>query len=271
MFPLRNSVVRMKFTVITVAYNAGEKLGQTVTNILQQTYHDYELLIKDGMSDDGSPDSIEKDDRIRLVSCKDTSIYDAMNQAVALARGEYVIFMNCGDYFYSPTVLAELAEAIEKEPGRRIYYGDAYFRMADQIFHMPSQITDYVCFSHIPNHQSCIFDRTLWDAEGFRTQYKIRADYEFFLRQVYRNDVKPCYTGVVVADYEGGGYSENKENRKRDKKEHLQIVKQYQGNTRVFWYRLWLFVTLQPLRKWIATDSPFSGLYDSMKRAIFRR
>lgn len=261
----------MKFSVITVTFNAGEKLAETVANVLQQTYHDYELLIKDGMSTDGSVDGIKEEGPVRLVRCKDKSIYDAMNQAVAAAKGEYVIFMNCGDYFYANDVLAKIANVIEANPGRRIYYGDAYFRKAEQIFHMPDRITDYVCFSHIPNHQSCIFDRTLWDAEGFITEYKIRADYEFFLRQVYTKDVKPLYTGIVVADYEGGGYSETKENRKRDKEEHLRIAKQYLGKKKVLKYRAWLVLTLQPLRKWIATASPFSGMYDSLKRALYRR
>ncbi len=261
----------MKFSVITVTFNAGEKLTQTVTNVLQQTYDDYEILIKDGMSTDGSTQTIEENEHIRLVQCKDSSIYDAMNQAVSMAQGEYIIFMNCGDYFYAPTVLEEVAAVIEREPGRRIYYGDAYFRKADQIFHMPQEITDYVCFSHIPNHQSCIFDRTLWGEEGFRTEYRIRADYEFFLRQFYTKNVRPLYTGIVVADYEGGGYSETRENRKRDKEEHLRIVTQYQGRKKVFRYRAWLVITLQPLRKWIASSSPFSGLYDSLKKALYRR
>lgn len=261
----------MKFSVITVTFNAGEKLAETVANVLQQTYHDYELLIKDGMSTDGSVEAVKEDEHIRLVRCKDTSIYDAMNQAVGMAQGDYVIFMNCGDYFYQTDVLERLAAVIEENPDRRIYYGDAYFRKADQIFHMPDRITDYVCFSHIPNHQSCIFDRTLWEAAGFKTEYRIRADYEFFLRQVYTAEVKPLYTGIVVADYEGGGYSETKENRKRDKEEHLSIVKQYLGKKKVFRYRAWLVITLQPLRKWIATSSPFSGLYDSVKKALYRR
>lgn len=261
----------MKFTIITVSYNAGEKLLQTVENVLQQTFQDYEILIKDGLSQDGSADAIKEDERIRLIRCKDSSIYDAMNQAVSMARGQYVIFMNCGDFFYSQTVLEEVAAVIDKEPSGKIFYGDAYFRKAKQIFHMPGKITKYVCFSHIPNHQSCIFDRSLWDKKGFSTEYKIRADYEFFLRQVLAEGITPVYTGVVVADYEGGGYSETKENRARDKEEHLQIASKYLGKKTVAGYRFWLAITLQPLRKWIASESPFSGAYDSLKRLIYRR
>ena len=147
----------MKFTIITVTYNAGDKLAETVTDCLKQTYTDYEILVKDGMSTDGSVEKLPADTRIRVERCKDSSIYDAMNQAVKMAQGDYVIFMNCGDFFHTEDVLLQVAKAIDKEPGRGIYYGDAYFCKAEQIMHMPPEITDYVCFSHIPCHQACVY------------------------------------------------------------------------------------------------------------------
>lgn len=261
----------MKFTIITVTYNAGDKLAETVTDCLKQTYTDYEILVKDGMSTDGSVEKLPADTRIRVERCKDSSIYDAMNQAVKMAQGDYVIFMNCGDFFHTEDVLLQVAKAIDKEPGRGIYYGDAYFCKAEQIMHMPPEITDYVCFSHIPCHQACIFDRSLWNDGGFKTEYRIRADYEFFLRSFYIGNIRPFYTGCVIADYEGGGYSESRENRRRDKKEHLEIANRYIGKKKVLRYRMLMVVTLQPLRKWIAQDSPFSGIYDRVKKELYRR
>lgn len=261
----------MKFTIITVTYNAGDKLAETVSNVLKQSYKDFELLIKDGMSKDGSVDKLPEDPRIRLERCPDKGIYDAMNQAVAMAKGDYVMFMNCGDFFYEEDVLHKIAVATEETPDRGIYYGDAYFHKVGDVLHMPGEITDYVCFSHIPCHQACVFARKLFTPEGFHLKYKIRADYEFFLRQYYTNGVRPFYIGCVIADYEGGGYSETKENRKRDKEEHLEIANKYIGTGLVKKYRMLMIVTLQPLRRWIAQDSPFSGIYDKLKSALYRR
>ena len=140
----------VRFSVITVTYNAGDKLKETVTDVLRQTYDNYEILIKDGLSTDGSLEQLPTSEKIRVESCKDQGIYDAMNQAVELAQGEYIIFMNCGDFFYDENVLSNLAKEIDEKPNRGIYYGDAYFRLSKEVLHMPGEITDFVCFRHIP-------------------------------------------------------------------------------------------------------------------------
>ena len=266
----------MKFTVITVTYNSGDKLLSTIENVLKQTYDDVEILVKDGLSKDDSLIKLRekiKDykgpKQIRIEESKDAGIYDAMNQAVALATGDVIIFMNCGDYFYKEDVLHNIAKAIEFAPDRGIYYGDAYFRQADQIMSMPKEITESICYRHIPNHQSCLFERKLFAEGGFNLEYKIRADYDFFLRQYFVKSVRPYYTGITVADYEGGGYSETKENRTRDKYEHEKITTEYMGEKRVKHYKTMMLLTLQPVRKYIAQDSPLSGLYDAVKKRVY--
>lgn len=261
----------MKFTVITVALNAGDKLNETVQSVLSQTMQDWELLVKDGLSTDGSVEQLPKDDRIRVVSQKDRGIYDAMNQAVACARGEYVIFLNCGDFFYDSQVLHHVSGGIDANPGRGIYYGNAYFRLAGEVLHMPAKITPFTCFRHIPCHQACIFERSLFDKKAFDLQYKIRADYDFFLRQFFQNGAEPCDIGITIVDYEGGGYSETKENRKRDRKEHGDIIHKYMSPVQIFAFRAIMVITLQPLRKYLSQRSRFAGTYDRMKKAIYRK
>ena len=86
----------MKFTIVTVAYNAGEKLLKTVEDTLKQTYDDFEIIVKDGGSSDGSLEPVRKleSEKIKIFSGKDNGIYDAMNIAVKAATGDYVIFLN---------------------------------------------------------------------------------------------------------------------------------------------------------------------------------
>ena len=82
----------MKFSIIVVCLNAGEKLHSTLKSILEQTETDYEVVIKDGGSTDGSTEQVMQDEKIRLITQKDKGIYDAMNQAVGYAGGEYFFF-----------------------------------------------------------------------------------------------------------------------------------------------------------------------------------
>ena len=88
---------QIKFSIIVVCLNAGEKLHKTLESVLRQSYTGFEILVKDGMSTDGSIEALPQEDAIRVVRQKDKSIYDAMNQAILLAEGDYLLFLNCGD------------------------------------------------------------------------------------------------------------------------------------------------------------------------------
>ena len=112
----------IRFSIITVCLNAGQGLLDTVERTLGQTYEHFEIIVKDGCSRDGSVKKLPNDPRIRVVTKKDTGIYDAMNQGIEEAQGDYLIFMNCGDWFYSTEALREIAEGIgeDREP---LYYG----------------------------------------------------------------------------------------------------------------------------------------------------
>lgn len=261
----------MRFSVITVCFNAGDKLKNTIENILKQTETDYEIIVKDGGSSDNSLSCLPSDSRIKVFSQNDKGIYDAMNEAVKKASGEYVIFMNCGDSFYDANVLKNTSKIIEENPGRKIYYGDAFFCEAGEVISQPGEITESICYRHMPNHQSCFFDRHLWDDDGFDTSYKIRADYDFFLRAFFVKKISPCYLNMTVASYEGGGYSETKENRERDKAEHREICVKYMGKKKANHYRRIMRLTLQPLRTWISHKSPFAGAYDKVKKKVYQR
>ena len=111
----------MTFSIIVVCLNEGEKLHKTVQSILDQTEEDYEIIIKDGGSADGSVEKLltaASNGRIKIYREKDSGIYDAMNQAVKHASGEYIFFLNCGDYFYQEDVLFRIKQFIEENKCR---------------------------------------------------------------------------------------------------------------------------------------------------------
>ena len=116
---------REKISVITINLNNAEGLRRTLDSVFRQTTHDFELVVVDGASTDGSVELIHTHaDRIdRWVSEPDGGIYNAMNKAVAMATGEYVIFMNSGDTFYEDDVLARVIPQLK---GKDIYVGDLH-------------------------------------------------------------------------------------------------------------------------------------------------
>ena len=98
------------FSIITVSYNAKESIEDTINSIVNQTYSNFEYIIVDGGSTDGTLDIIRKyEDKISYwISEPDNGIYDAMNKGLAICKGEWINFMNSGDLFYNDHVLVDI-------------------------------------------------------------------------------------------------------------------------------------------------------------------
>lgn len=284
----KNPTTKQKrFTIIIVCLNPGEKLQMTMDSILVQTCRDFEVIIKDGGSTDGSvetwkntaglpSDSAVSDCVIRFFREKDTGIYDAMNQAVVHAAGEFVLFLNCGDMFADKEVLARTAKRIEAERkagtdmDRLVLYGDTLSEKNRVAIASAPRITGFTCYRNIPCHQSCFYSTALCREKNYDLQYRIRADYDHFLWCFYRAGAKFVHMDFPVASYEGGGYSESKANRKRDRKEHGMITETYMGRGELFRYRAVMACTLAPLRRALAESRIFSGLYHWVKGRIYQ-
>lgn len=152
------------FSIVVVSLNPGEKLVPTLKSVLDQDYGNFEIIIKDGGSTDGSVEKLEElpaDSRIRFFREPDKGIYDGMNQALAHARGRFLLFLNCGDRLYSRSVLSETAEFIEKTEKESlcrtrpyIFYGDQYNELQDCPVHSAPRMNDFACYRNVPCHQS---------------------------------------------------------------------------------------------------------------------
>jgi glycosyltransferase involved in cell wall biosynthesis len=272
------------FSIIVVALNAGDKLLETIGSIARQTCTDYEVVVKDGGSKDGSIQALrdklsaypqEISQRVRIYEEKDGSIYDGMNQAVAYGTGKYLYFLNCGDYFYSEEALEQLASEIrakeEMGAGHKIFYGDIYDALRGNVVASNPRLNEFGLYRNVPCHQACFYAKELFETRGYKPEYRVRADYEHFLYSVYKEDAKPCYIPVVLASYEGGGFSETPANRKCSENERREIIKQYMSFGKRAWYRTLLILTLAPLRTKIAENPKLAGVYNRVKNLVYGR
>lgn len=265
------------YSIIVVCLNAGDRLAKTVESILAQKYENYEIVIKDGGSKDGSvqkiKDKYENEDmykHIKIYEQKDSSIYDAMNQAVRLANGDYCIFLNAGDDFYDETVLGKIADGIKNESYPDIVYGNLYHKALDTVIYSSPEINDFACYRNVPCHQTCFYKRNMFDERGYNPEYNVRADYEHFLWCYFAKKARIVYIPEIVSSYEGGGYSETKENLKLSARQHREIVVKYMGKRKADKYRMIMLLTLAPLRSFMANNKHMSGIYNSFKTLIYR-
>lgn len=260
----------VSYSIIVVCLNAGKRLKETIDSILNQKYENYEVIIKDGGSTDGSIQALPQDERIHLYEQKDSGIYDAMNQAVKYATGDYFLFLNAGDSFYSDTVLNKITDEILSDTLPDIIYGNLYHKALDTVIYASPEINDFACFRNVPCHQTCFYSRKLFEQRGYEPEYNVRADYEHFLWCYYEFKAKIKYTPVIIAAYEGGGYSETPENRKQSAKQHREITEHYMGKNKARKYRMIMLITLAPLRSKIAEDEHLSKIYNAIKTGIYK-
>jgi glycosyltransferase involved in cell wall biosynthesis len=217
-------------SVITVVYNNVKDIERTMLSVLGQTYTNIEYIVVDGKSTDGTLQVVEKyKDRIaKLISKKDEGIYDAMNKGLSLATGDYVIFMNSGDEFYSPQTVEQV---FATAPDADIYYGET--EMMDesganlgQRRHAAPKAFTWKSFKYgmSVSHQAIYIKRSL--TKSYDRKYQLSSDIDWVLHAA-----KKAKTIVnvhqYVAKYLLGGMS--KKRHHQSLKERFDIMKQYYG------------------------------------------
>ena len=258
----------IQFSIITVCLNAGQGLLDTVARTLSQTYENFEIIVKDGGSEDGSLEKLPKDARIRVVTRQDTGIYDAMNQGIAEARGDYLIFMNCGDWFYSPDVLQSIAEGIgeQREP---LYYGKCFDRMTGQVRAYPKRLTRMTCYRTMICHQATIYRADVLKQRPYDLSYRILADREMLWYLVCEKKVEPKYLDTVIADYQGGGESADQKHIQRNRADQQRLLDTYYPKGEQIKYRLMMALTFQKLRVSLSKSPKFSKYYFKTVQALY--
>jgi len=243
----------IKFSIITVCLNAGEDLIYTVNDVLDQTYDNYELIVKDGFSKDGSVEQLPIDTRIKFIQQKDIGIYDAMNHGIDKATGDYLIFMNAGDCFYEKETLEKLAQKIGKSH-KALYYGHCYNESLNVYSNSPKQLTPFFCYRSMICHQAMVFDRTYLQRKKYDCDYVVSADREILLYTVMEAQVPTAYIPLVIAKYKGAGFCETEKNQKQIVDENQRLRTKYFTMEQNKLYRFVIALTLPKLRNKIAKN-----------------
>ncbi|MCQ2238176.1 MAG: glycosyltransferase [Bacteroidaceae bacterium] len=197
----------MRYSVITINFNNADGLRKTIQSVVSQTSNDYEYIIIDGGSSDGSVDVIkEYVDKIHYwVSERDKGIYNAMNKGIAQAHGDYCIFMNSGDIFYDSEVLANVTKAGYAEDvfvGRLLSHDEK----RRELFAPPSgELTLYYLYSGTLAHQASFISTKLLRKFPYDESLKIVSDWKFYVQAIILENCSFRFIpeNVALFDMEG--------------------------------------------------------------------
>jgi glycosyltransferase involved in cell wall biosynthesis len=219
----------MKLSVITVNYNNKDGLEKTILSVIDQLFKDYEFIVIDGGSTDGSTDIIKKyEDKITYwLSEKDKGTYHAMNKGIDVATGVYCYFLNSGDYLIDKHVF----ENIFKLPVQAdILSGNVLKIRKNGKFRtiVPHQVPSLfkLCIHSLP-HQASIIRRLLFKEVGYYNEsFKIVSDFDFFLKALILHNKTYKRIDVNFSYFNLEGISSNPKNSSLAKEESYTCLKE---------------------------------------------
>ena len=229
----------MKISIITATYYSERTLKDTMESILRQTYQDYEYIIIDGASKDGTLDLIREYEprfcgKMRYLSEPDKGIYDAMNKGFAMATGDISGILNSDDFYTSDDVLQSVVDGFGGEYVDAVYADIHYVNYEDvtkSVRYYSSGILHrwMMRFGMMPAHPSFYCRKAVYDQYGsFDTTYRIAADFDILVRLLFIHRIRTRYISKdFVTMRMGGASTTGYGSWSLIMKEHLQIMKKY--------------------------------------------
>jgi len=223
----------MKLSIISINRNNAIGLRRTIESVLEQTFTDYEYIIIDGASTDKSIEVINEFclkrqtlilPQIKWLSEPDNGIYNAMNKGIRMAKGEYLLFLNSGDYLYENTVLSDI---FIRNFSEDIIYGNLEMKKENgsRIKLFPSNLTFSWLYYEFLGHSSTLIKRDLFESFGYYNEKNlIVSDWEFFLKVLVKEQVSYRHVNNVISTLIEGGISNNPDYHEQVVYERKQII-----------------------------------------------
>jgi len=209
-------------SIIVVSLNTKIDFLKTLHSIQEQKFDNYEVIVVDGGSTDGTIEEIERNKEFisKYITQKDKGIYDAMNKGIDISIGSWIIFLNSGDIFFNNKVLENINFGNLKN--KEIIFGETLvdnnnikYLVNSKKFNNKTVIMPFC-------HQSCFVRSDVLKKEKFSLEYKISADFDFFLK-CYLKNMNFFNSNLIISQIQAGGLSDRF--RQNVLKENISILK----------------------------------------------
>ena len=224
----------MLLSIITVNLNDALGLEKTINSVIKQSFTDFEHIVIDGKSTDGSIAVIEQKENeyksinggIHWISEHDLGIYNAMNKGIKMAKGDYCLFLNSGDWLLDNNTLANINL---QEQNNGILYGDIIYIDGNRSIkrNLPEKLTINTFLDGSLYHPSTFIKRELFNKYGnYNEKFKIVSDYDFFLRMFANGKVTFEKINQVISKFPLDGLSGDSKHKKQHDQERKRAKEQ---------------------------------------------
>lgn len=218
----------MKISIITINLNNQKGLLRTIQSVLSQIWQDFEYIIIDGASHDGSLDLIEQHQKhlTYWVSEPDNGIYHAMNKAIVNATGDFCLFMNSGDYFFTDESLKSAQKHLSES---KIYYFNYHNTLHSHPTILPHEKDLSFAFFLHSNlcHQAIFYPRkTLIEQNLFREHFQIISDWALNIDLIMNNKIAFKHINETLTHYDGYGLSNQPDCKRKMTEERTAFLQE---------------------------------------------
>lgn len=224
----------VRLSIITINRNNAAGLEKTMQSVASQTYKEFEYVVVDGASTDGSAEVVKRLEpefaHIKWVSEPDSGIYNAMNKGIRMASGDYIQILNSGDCLAADDVMERMLSALEGLGKPSILYGNMIkcfpdgHKMVDKCF-AGQEITMLGMYTGTLNHDPAYIRRDLFEKYGYYDEdLKICSDWKWYLQAVVLGGEKPHYVDMDVTMFDMTGISENASWKEKIRKERRTVL-----------------------------------------------
>lgn len=252
-------------SIITINYNDKPGLVKTVESVKNQVFTDYELLIIDGGSTDGSTEYIKQNKALfsHWVSQPDKGIFNAQNKGIQAAKGDYLLFLNGGDVLNGANALKDFIGAPEFKGD--IIYGDYKFQDGEKKY--PDSLSPLFFFKSSLPHQSTLFKTTVFNKMGLMDeQLKIAADRAFYMKCYFSEQFTFSHVPLALTLFDLSGISNDPSFAAKKQREDEQILKQYFGK----YYSDYNYLMELQHKLGAAKRATFKGILKRIKNRLSR-
>lgn len=201
------------FSIISITLNDLPGLKRTELSVLEQTEQDFEWVVVDGASTDGTVEFLRGNSLpyLRWTSERDRGIYDAMNRGTALAKGRYVVYLNGGDAFADANCLAAVRQALTDADWPELCYGGVNWRFADGAlrYRAPRPLERAIWHGLPGMHQATFYRLNFIEQPPYDLSYMVSSDY-YISARCFQRGGRACYVDRALANFGVGGSSMKK-------------------------------------------------------------
>lgn len=199
------SIHQPKVSIVIVVRNAANTIENTIKSIINQDYQNFELIILDGVSTDGTLTVINKylEKISYFKSEQDNGIYDAMNKSINYCTGDYIYFIGADDELFNKTVLSDVFKSPKIKD--EIIYGNAFYIKRKKIRF--GKMNRYHLSKHNFNHQTIFYPKSVFESYSYLTKYSIWADYYLNINLFFKAKYKFTHAKVIVSKFNDMGTS----------------------------------------------------------------